>query len=179
MHRVMIAGVVVGLVGAVLVARGSAQPVKLPPPSDYVEIDGSKNPQDIPEWDAWLAAFRVLSIANRKGSIAVPASLGLSDADLRLVFAEAAEQDKRNRVCEERVERLRPLLGKEKVEVINERTRTLQLECRWMTLQARDRLLEALSAEGRTALAAWVSEQKAAMRVMVPKAELEHYKQPQ
>jgi hypothetical protein len=147
--------------------------------SRFVEIDGSKNPQDIPEWVAWETGFSMLALAHSKGSLAVPASLGLSGGEADLVFREAAAQLTRDSACQKRVERLRPLLGREKIDVINEKTKTIQLDCRWKTLEARDRLLAALSPEGQTSLLKWVSDRKSGIHVRVPKAELDHYRRPQ
>jgi hypothetical protein len=146
--------------------------------SPYVEIDGSKNPQDIPEWLAWETAFRMLALARRKGSVAVPASLGLAAAEAEMVFKEADGQVARDAACQKRVERLKSL-GIDKVKEINAKTKTIQLDCRWGTLRARDRLLESLSPEGQTALTTWVNNARTGIRIRVPKAEWEQYRLPQ
>ncbi len=32
----------------------------IPPISERIQIDGSKNPEMIPQWDAWQAAFQIM-----------------------------------------------------------------------------------------------------------------------
>ena len=166
------------LVGVPLVAGGSLAGVGSQPSSDYIEIDGSKNPEQIPAWVAWETSFRVLALAKRKGSLAVPHSLEMSEAERELVFHAAEGQAKRDAACEEKVMRLKPLLGRETVEVLNEKTRAIQLECRHAILDARDQLLRGLSPEAQTALIIWVEARKAGIRAWVPKAELDHYRRP-
>jgi len=145
--------------------------------SRYVEVDGSKNPQDVPEWLAWETAFRMLALARSKGSVAIPASLGLASSEAELVFKEADGQVARDTACQKRVEKLKSL-GIDKVKEINAQTKTIQLDCRWVTLRARDRLLDSLSPEGQTALTTWVNNAKAGIRIRVPKAEWEQYRLP-
>jgi hypothetical protein len=74
--------------------------------------------------------------------------------------------------------RLKPLLGREKTEVLNEKTRAIQLDCRQAILDARDQLLRSLSPEAQIALIAWVEARKSGIRARVPKAELDHYRRP-
>ena len=166
------------LAGVPLVAGGSLAGVGSQPSSDYIEIDGSKNPEQVPAWVAWETSFRVLALARRKGSMAVPESLEMSEAERQLVFHAAEGQAGRDAMCEERVMRLKPLLGREKVEVLNEKTRAIQLDCRQAVLDARDQLLRSLSPEAQAALIIWVETRKAGIRSWVPRAELDHYRRP-
>ena len=160
------------LVGSARQQAGSAQ-------DEYMDIDGSKNPELIPEWLVWENSFRLLAIARRDGSVEVPATIGLSDAGLAAVLKEAERQPDRDHACEQRLERMRPLLFIEKVEVINEKTEALQIECRTATLQARDRIFRALSPEDGTMLIAWVNEGKRGIRARVRKADLAHFRRPE
>jgi hypothetical protein len=111
----------------------------------------------------------------------VPPSLGLSDADLKPVLHEANEQTTPRNQCIEQVEKLKPLLDVVPVPDadINAETKTIQIECRSRTLDARDRLLKTLSPEGVIALSAWIENGKTHMQVRVPKGEMAHYRQPQ
>jgi hypothetical protein len=148
-----------------------------PRPSEYVHIDGSRNPEMIPQWATWAFAFRVIAGGSRLIPTVV---LGhLSEAEAAEVVKEATADQKRDAECQERVLRLRPLLLTERAAVINEKTREIQLECRWRTLRARDRLLARLRPEGQIALIQWVESTKSGMEVSVPKRELAHYQQPQ
>jgi hypothetical protein len=102
----------------------------------------------------------------------------MSDADKRLVFAVAKAQSSRDAVCQDKVERLRPLLGKTPDSVINERTREVQLECRQASLDASQALMEELTPEGQTSMNAWLQSIKAGIHARVPKSELDHYRRP-
>lgn len=146
---------------------------------EYVDIDGGRNPELIPQWLVWETSFRTLAIARREGSVEIPATIGLSDADLEAVIAEAEKQSARDDECIARVERLRPMVGRAKVEVINERTAAIQLECRAATLQARDRLFRVLSPEDTTLLIGWVTERKRGIQVRIRPAELAHFRRPE
>lgn len=148
-----------------------------PRASDYVHIDGSRNPEMIPQWAVWAFAFRVIA----GGSQAIPTVVlqHLSEEEASEVLKEALADQKSDGDCQQRVLRLRPLLLSERAQAINERTRAIQLDCRWRTLHARDRLLARLGPEGRIALLRWVESAKSGMQVSVPKRELAHYQQPQ
>ncbi len=146
--------------------------------TSYVEIDGSKHPEQVPEWVTWQTAFSTLSLAERSESKAIPESLEMSDADKQLVFAAARQQAARDGACQKKVDALKPLLGKAEASVINQRTHEIQLECRQRTLDAADSLMKALSPEGRTSMAAWLQTIKAGIHVRVPKDELDHFHRP-
>lgn len=148
-----------------------------PRPSEYVHIDGSRNPEMIPQWAAWAFAFRVIAGGSR--SIPTVVLRHLSGEEAAEVLKEAAADQKTDAECQERVLRLRPLLLTERARVINGKTRAIQLDCRWRTLQARDRLLARLRPEGQIALTQWVESTKSGMQVSVPARELAHYQQPQ
>ena len=165
-----------------IVQPASKQPVPKvvfsnPPPSEMVEIDGSKNPELIPQWSVWGFAFRVIA----GGSKAIPTAVlvHLSKEEAELLRAESDVDGKNDADCRERVLRLVPLLQTEEAKTVNDKTRQINLECRWQTLRVRDRVLAALSAEGQAALTAWVESNKLGMHVSVPKRELAFFRQPQ
>jgi hypothetical protein len=148
-----------------------------PPPSEMVKIDGSKNPELIPQWSVWSFAFRVIA----GGTKAIPTAVlvHLSKEEAELLRREADVDVKNDADCRERVLRLVPLLQKEDAKTINEKTREINLDCRWRTLGSRDRVLAGLTAEGQAALSDWVESNKAGMQVSVPKRELSFFRQPQ
>ena len=147
-----------------------------PPPSEWVHIDGSKNPELIPQWDAWRATFHHYTLMSD-----LPRDLirHLTDEEAALVKAAAKEDGKAMLACQERVLKLKPLLKTVEAYQINDKTKEINLDCRWQTLQRRDKLLESLSPEGRTALVNSVESVKAGMTVSVPRNELAFYRQPQ
>jgi hypothetical protein len=108
-----------------------------------------------------------------------PCNRIVSKEERALILAEAQASLQRDKACQQRVEKLLPLVGKEKNSVINAKQQEIQLDCRWETLHARDRLLERLRPEGQTALIAFVEDTKGGARVTIPKRELAHYLQPQ
>jgi hypothetical protein len=148
-----------------------------PKPSEIVQIDGSKNPEMIPQWNVWGYAFRVIA----GGPKAIPTVVlsHLSDEEAALLHKEAETDEKNDVECQERVLKLIPLLSTDQAKIVNEKTREINLDCRWQTLHARDRVLAGLSPEGQAALVAWVESNKAGMHVSVPKRELAFFRQPQ
>ena len=148
-----------------------------PQPSEYVHIDGSRNPEMIPQWATWAFAFRVIA----GGSRAIPTIVlqHMNDEEAAEVLRAAVEDRTSDADCQERVLRLRPLLLTEKAHAINDKTRAIQLDCRGRTLRARDRLLARLRPEAQIALLQWVESTKSGMQVSVPRRELAHYQQPE
>lgn len=157
----------------------SAQASGQPPSSsvDMVHIDGSKNPELIPQWNVWAFTFRI--IAGGTKQIPTPVLDHLSEQEAALVLKAAEEDEATTADCQKKILAMRPLLRTEKAEVINQKTRELQLECRQRTLDTRDRLLASLADPGRNALSEFVESMKSGMKVSVPKKELAHYRHPQ
>jgi len=186
--RVMVALVL----GAVLASRAaavraegsSAVQDKKPPPvvyevvpeSERLDIDGSKNPEMIPQWDAWLAAFDIIA---RKSDLPTEVHKQVSTEEAALVVAAAAENAKNFLALQQRVLKIMPELQTVGVKAMTERTQAMNIEFRWQLLDIRDRLLAKLNPAGRAALAGYVESLKAGMRVLVPKKEYAYYRQPQ
>lgn len=146
-------------------------------PSEMVLVDGSKNPELIPQWHAWQYAFRVIAGGPKVIPSLVLVHLSKDEADLLQAAAESEE--KTDADCQARVLTLVPLLQTDQVAIVNERTREINLECRSFTLKTRDRVLELLRPQGQAALVEWVESNKAGMQVSVPKRELAFFRQPQ
>ncbi len=148
-----------------------------PAPSEMALIDGSKNPELIPQWHAWQFAFRVIAGGPKVIPSVVLVHLSKDEAEL---LREAAESDEKNDTdCQARVLKLVPLLHTDQAVTVNERTREINVECRSFTLKTRDRVLERLRSQGQAALVDWVESNKAGMQVSVPKRELAFFRQPQ
>jgi hypothetical protein len=148
----------------------------IPPMSERVEIDGKKNPEMIPQWDVWHAAFDIMA---RRSDLPTEVHKELSKDEIALVL-DAARENARNFVaCQERVLQLLPTLKTDEARFINERTQAINLEFRWQVLRLRDRVLAALAPVGGGALSQYVESLKQGMRVFVPKRELAFYRQPQ
>jgi hypothetical protein len=147
----------------------------VPPPADWIHIDGSKNPELIPEWSVWDTAFRVF---HSVGDLPTAVLNAATKEEAAAIQDAATEHGRITAECEERGLKLIPLLGKETPRVINEKTQALNLDCRTRTLALVDRLLERLRPDARAALNQWVESQKKGMRASVPKRELEFYLRP-
>ena len=157
----------------------AASPSTQKPPTDdeTIVIDGKKNPELIPQWEAWGFAFRAIN----GGTKQLPSNVHrLANKEERAdILAEAAANEGRERTCRERIEKLRPLLGKERTDVVRAKQHEIELDCRWQTLGARDRLLHHLRPEVAAQLIAFVEETKAGTTVRMPKREFVFYRQPE
>ena len=159
-----------------LAASSAAQ--KPPPVDDRIVIDGSRNPELIPQWAAWEFAFRVINGGSRQ----LPSNVhhAATEQERALISAAAAANARRDAACVERIEReIRPLLGKEKREVAAARQQEIHVDCRWQTLHARDRLLERLRPEVRTELIKFVEDMKEGKTLSMPAKEFPFFRQPQ
>jgi hypothetical protein len=148
----------------------------IPPMADRLLIDGSKNPEMIPQWDAWQAAFEVFADSKALPTVLYPF---LSREEVELVLAAGREFSSNQRGCVEKLKKLLPILKTDEAKYINERTQELNLECRWQTLRLRDRLLASLAPLGQGGLQQFVESVKKGIRVSVPKNELAFYMKPQ
>jgi hypothetical protein len=148
----------------------------IPPLSERIQIDGSKNPEMIPQWDAWQAAFQIME---KVGDLPTDLLKQVSREEAASILDAARENAQNLRECEQRALKLVPTLKTEEARLINERTQALNLDCRWQTLRLRDRVLADLSPVGQVALTRYVEFTKAGIRVYVPKNELSFYRLPQ
>lgn len=165
--------------GAIL--SGQSLPPQLSPknpfviagPSERLEIDGSKNPELIPEWYIWETFFRQLHTAGT-----IPSALNLAVSEERFLRMELEQYAKSNQQCQKDIESLRPLVGVASNTEVNEKQRAIQLQCRLRSLEIRDRLLAGVRPEASVAIAAWVENLKSRVEISVPKRELAHFRQP-
>jgi hypothetical protein len=180
--------IVVGFVSVVAFVVGAAASVEARETGQrakavkdaVIEISGEKTPEQLPEYLVWKIGLRALA-AIKKANIA-PAleELGLSDADGEVVFAEGRAQQARDKECFERQERLTTMLkaAEAKPERIASETKAIVIECRWATLEAKDRMLAALSPDAQTAVVTWVLNQRHKISVSVNRADLDFFRQP-
>ena len=157
-----------------------------PSASEWVHIDGKKNPELIPEWNIWRTAFRRLAdgpISKEKGRRLVPLQLQevISEKETLLLLKEGDAEYSRFNGCARQVDKLRDKLtkGEETKEAIRKQNDEIEMECRWQTIHARDRVLLALSDASRLALREWVESLKAGKTISVPRKDLERFRLPQ
>jgi hypothetical protein len=152
---------------------GASNPFVVVPPSERLEIDGSKNPELIPEWFVWETFFRQL---HRAGT--VPSALGLRVSEERLLKMQLEQFSKSIEQCQKEIEKLRPQIGMASNQDVNDKQRAIQLECRRRSLDIRDRLLSGVRPEASDAMVRWVENLKTGIEISVPKRELAHFRQP-
>ena len=177
--------VVVGIVMVSLVvsAASSAQSRVRPgargvqPPPETIEIDGSKNPELIPQWNAWEFAFRVIAGGPRELPTIVHRAVSADEG--AMILREAEMITKLAARCETRMSRLRVLIGKEKASVLDARAREITLDCRRQTLEVRDRVLDRLNPEAQAALRAFVESTKAGTSLTLTKKQLARFLEPE
>ena len=145
-----------------------------------IEISGEKTPEQLPEYLVWKIGLRAIAAIKKQNIVPALEELGLSDAEGEIVFAEGRAQQERDKECFERQERLTAMLkaAEAKPERIASETRAIVLECRWATLDAKERMLAALSPDARTSVVTWVLNQRRQINVSVHRADLEFFRQP-
>jgi len=160
------------LISLVIPVPAGALPQK---PADVMHIDGKKNPELIPEWSVWEDALRVIAGGSRQlPSLVLEHTTKEEEA---LILREADQQPKRDGECKTRLLALKPDSGKP--DTLVQRSQAIRLQCRWGALQARDRILAAISPAARTALMEFVESVRAATKVDILKRDLAFFLQPQ
>ena len=170
---------------AVLAAQAQTSSV---PPKDYIEFDGTKDPDAIPLYLAWEHAFRTLRVVPRGKVRGIRATLHLSPADDALVNVEADAQQSRDNTCEARQRRrldaIEKVHGKYMQMKEEPRARTkeelyeIAIGCRQEVLDASERLLSKMTPEGQVELQRWVMEGRENIQSFVPKQDLKYYRLP-
>ena len=160
-----------------LIAQSSPKPppgrFTIAAPSDRVEIDGSKNPELVPEWYVWETFFRELQ---KTGT--VPSELNLTTNETRTLQMEVEQYNNVAIDCQKQIENLRPLVGVASNSEVNQKQRAIQLECRHRTLDLRERLLSEVRPDTAVAVLSWIENLKSGIEISVPKRELVHFRQP-
>jgi hypothetical protein len=151
-----------------------------PVPQGFTLIDGKLNPELIPQWRIWKTGLRTLAStkANKMDAFYGPLEEVLSVSEQAVLYKEANAQRLRDDRQIERAENeilQQPLTLDEKTK----RLWPLELENRWASLNARDRLRDALSPESFAALTSWVNDLATELKILVPTHELEQFRQPQ
>ena len=155
----------------------AAQRAKATAEVQWVRIDGSKNPELIPEWSAWEDVFSTIAGGPKQLPTSVQEKVSPLEADL--IRREAEASVKRTADCNARALALAVVAKKEKQRVIIERTKEIRLECRWANLEARDRVMAALNPEARLVMNEFVTLIKAGTSFTLAKSELSFFRQPQ
>lgn len=143
-----------------------------------VEIDGATAPHELPEYLVWSHGFSRLATMRTKNMRLALATLNLSPRDMKLASAESQKQEERDRACGESTKRIVQSMKGVKPSQIEAALRPAILECRWAVLEARDRLLLAMSFDGRAALDSWMLDARRTIKAYVSKKDLEFFRLP-
>ena len=84
----------------------ASNPFVIVPPSERLEIDGSKNPELVPEWFVWETFFRQLHRA-----VTVPSALDLTVSEEQHLKMQLDQFSKSIEQCQKAIETLRPQIG--------------------------------------------------------------------
>jgi len=169
------------------VALGSPQASANQPSgaSDVLFIDGSKEPEQIPEWVTWEHGFMALAgWKGRDSGINHDLRGQLTPAELDALERTAVAERERRTRFEAKADALRKALDvdsgrKEAAAAFDTQAFELELAYRRELLAARDRLLKALSADSQIVVQNWMNEFKHDISARVPKSELAHWRMPE
>jgi hypothetical protein len=159
------------------IASAQATAASAPSKPEILQVDGSKNPELIPQWSVWGYVFRVIAGGPRQLPTTV---LRLVSKDEEaLVMKEADGVQKVDADCQARLSKVAALLGVEPLATLDARMREITLGCRWETLHARDRLLGRLNPEAAIALTTFAESTKAGTSMSLPRKDLARFLEPE
>jgi hypothetical protein len=173
-----------------------------PDPKDMILIDGSKEPQRIPDWSAWRTAFRLIGKGKTRDDLPTELFHIVSAADVALIFGAAnasldndAAYERRGTELYDKLLAVRQACDAKEEAAANRKAcfikegnlvsggwRDEEIAFRQRTLDIRDQLLQQLDERGKAdvqlALTAWVESRKAGMKAYIHKPNLAHYYKP-
>ena len=170
----------VALIAGVESARLTAQANPGAADDKVITIDGSKNPELIPQWLAWQETFRFMGLPAAP-EVPIPSTIWqVTTADERaLIRKEAVQSLEREDEVGAQVMKIREALTQETRAGDEERVKQLELRRKQAILDARGRLLARLKPEGQQALRAVVEEVKKGIKVTILKSLLAEYSMPE
>lgn len=151
------------------------------PPPGTVAIVGHDHPERIPDHWLWRSVFLKLSEISRSGQRGDLAhALPLSAADAQVLYMEAGQQGRRDDDCDRALQLRRDELKEQRLspEVEARALDDVTIGCRTRDLDAAERVLDAISEEGRVVLQAWLDEQRRGMTILVPERDVRVFKLP-
>jgi hypothetical protein len=163
------------LPGALAAAQAPA--ASAPSKTEILQIDGSKNPELIPQWSVWGYVFRVISGGPRQ----LPTSVRrlVSKAEESLVMKEADAIQKIDADCQARLTKVVARLGVESIDAVDATMREITVACRRETLHARDRILAGVNPEAAAALMTFAESTKAGTSTSLPRKDLARFLEPE
>ena len=104
----MASRIVCWMAGCVIVALACSLSAQHKLPEGWIEIDGAKTPDQIPEHDMWSTGFETIALLTEKGLTKEGplAALILEPRDRELLLAEVARYKERRQACHTRGARM-------------------------------------------------------------------------
>lgn len=145
---------------------------------EFIEIDGSKTPEQIPEHLSWATGFNTIGYLREKKVTDGPMTflLQLSPVDSDVLLAEVARHKERSVKCQERGERLAETIAD--LEKLEQEMKANTLECRIKLLEAKDLMLTRMSPDGAAVLTNWILDERRKIKSRILKSDLEFYRLP-
>jgi hypothetical protein len=171
---------ILALVYLVLAAVSVVHAQDTPQASDVITIDGEKNPEMIPNWAAWLEAFRLMA-----GPVApvepIPTVIYLATSkDQRaLIRKEALYVMAQERELGQHALKLQDGLTRDNMLERSEQADALEMKRRRAALEARDRLLAALPVDAQNALREFAEHMRKGYKVTLIRSKLAQFLSPE
>jgi Skp family chaperone for outer membrane proteins len=154
--------------------------------SDILVIDGKEHPEQLPEWLVWEHAFMQIGmLKGKETSFTQSLKEALSAQEFDLLEQEAAAQDRRLETAAKEAEPLQQQFRKRDpkdpklMSSLNDQMQDVNLRYRRATLDARDRVLQALRPESQSVVLSWMGELRAGIVARVSKSEIERWRAPE
>lgn len=144
-----------------------------------ITIDGAKNPELIPDWAAWLEAFRFMALP-AKPHVPIPTEVHLATTEQQraLIRKEALELIALETDLGNRGVKLQEGLNADNLAERTGKADALEMQRRQAALDARDRLCAVLPPDAQRALTAFAEHARRSQKVSVPKSKVEWYRLP-
>jgi hypothetical protein len=145
-----------------------------------VVIEGSKNPEQFPEWFTWELAFVWVSEHSNDGPVSLQKEIGLSETDFA-VLKEQARAFRELRAAT--ATRIRDAIDKVNAQKKSEddraaATESISLEYRYKILDFGQRTTEQLSAEGVLLVRTWIAKLVRGSTMRLRGRSIQFFKQP-
>lgn len=150
-------------------------------PEGTIKIEGSEHPEQIPDHWVWRASFLMFATLAQAGQEKdLDSVLTLSPDDSKVLYKEAGLQARRDADCLRAIQSRQDELRAQRASpaVIQTALDEVTIECRTKDLEAGDRVLDALTEDGRAAVLQWLERRRRNMIALVPVRDRDLFKLP-
>jgi hypothetical protein len=174
MKRLRIGAVLVCLtIGPVVLGQSQSSP-------EFVLIDGSKHPEEVPNWAAWLEAFRFMAQpATHDVPIPTPVYLVTSKEERDLLRREALAVIAAERSIGDRATELFNARTSDNLTETQGKMDVLEMKRRREALSARDRVMAKLNGQAQSALLEFTEHVRKGFHASVAKSALAQFRLPE